>query len=122
MKENSERIGNMVVSYSHSVLESTVYFLPLFYTPNPWIGELHDGSLVPLMVKVVTIPHRTSEDVLEVDSADVFSVSGQIPTKPKNIADIFNLLRVIKEALERRTGKSVESFGREITIYGGHKL
>jgi hypothetical protein len=71
------------------------------------------------MVKVVTVPHRTYRDVIEVELADVFSVAGYMPPTPKAKASKANLLLVIRDAVAKRTGKTVEMFSEDIIIYGG---
>ena len=106
----------------NGTIERTVYFMELYFTPEPWLNDVTDKQLLPLMVKVVVAPLRTPQGALTVTHADVFSVLGRMPKKPRDKASRANLIRVIMDALEKRTGKGVEVFGEDVIIFGGQQL
>ena len=98
--------------------EPEVYFIPLYFAPNSWIHEVSDKSLVPLVVKTVV---RVT-DVIQVELADVFSVTGYIPRLTKDKAIRVNLLKCIRDAVENRLGKMVEPLTMDVIIYGGKRI
>jgi hypothetical protein len=102
--------------------ERTVYFLELLLAREPWGNRVSKVKLLPIMVKVVCAPLRTSQKALQVTHADVFTISGRMPKKPMDTASKANLIRVIIDALKARTGKDVEVFSEDIIIYGGQPL
>ena len=99
-----------------------VFFMPLFYSPNPWIGEVPDRDVMPLSVKVILGPSwigTFGEEQIRVELVDIFSVTGYMPPYPKTQLNKDNLLETIWEAAEKRTGKAIERFKWDIVIYGG---
>jgi hypothetical protein len=100
-----------------TIMEPDVHFLPLFFSPNPWMGVVSDRNVVPLSVKVITVP--SGKDQIRVDLVDVFSVTGYIPPYPKTKASQNSLLRTILDAVVIKTGKGVEPFKWDVVIYGG---
>ena len=106
----------------NDTIERTIYFLELYFTPEPWFNEVTDKQLKSFMVKVVLAPLRTSEGTLSVTHADVFAVDGHIPKRPTSRASRVNLIMAIRDALEKRTGESVDIFNQDVIIFGGQQL
>lgn len=95
-----------------------VYFMPLYYSPNPWVMEIPDSdTIVPLSVKVTAIP--ISDQMMTVTEVDVFSIHGYMPPYPKSNVSQMMLLDSIRWALEEKAETVVKPISWDIVIYGG---
>lgn len=96
--------------------KSLIFFMPLFFSPNPWVGEAPDKNVVSMSVKIVAVP--VMDGLIDVKLADVFSVTGDMPPYPRNGMKN-QLLATIWDAVGARTGKDVMPLTWDVVIYGG---
>lgn len=98
--------------------QATILFLPLFVYETSWVHDVDDESYTNIVVKVSVSPNDAIEGILDIDHADVFSISAyfaELPPQPK----VKILLSVIRLAVQKRTGKRADFTDNAILIYGG---
>ena len=98
--------------------DSLVYFMPLFYSSNPWMMDETDMKHIePLSVKVTAYPGEFRD--LIVEEVDVFTVEGYMPPYPKTKVSQALLMDSIRGALAIKADMDVRPFNWSIVIYGG---